>query len=100
MTGLPMPVLMESDRTPGMSSMVSPSEAPWARRSVAPPSTAVGWATRRVSVATAEAVTCMVGSVRALSGRGRAAVSGRAWAAAVAGKRRQMIERHLIILTI
>ena len=57
MTGLPIPVVMESDRTPGMSSMVSPSEAPWVRRRAVPSRMAVGWATRRASVATADAVT-------------------------------------------
>ena len=69
MTGLPMPVVMESDRMPGICCSVSPSEAELARRSSAPVRRAVGCAMRRASVATAVAVTCSVGSARAVVSR-------------------------------
>jgi hypothetical protein len=56
-----MPVVMEMERSPGVPCSVSPSEAPWAVRRVAPPKTVAGRVLRRVVVATGVAVTWTVG---------------------------------------
>ena len=74
-----MPVVMESERMPGICWSVSPREAELARRSSAPESRAVGWAMRRASVATAVAVTCRVGRARAVVSRVVLSAGGR-WA--------------------
>ena len=85
MTGLPMPVVMEMERSPGVPCSVSPSEAPWAVRRVAPPTTVAGRVLRRVVVATGVAVTWTVGrgdAGRESAGGRRRALLSACWAAA------------------
>jgi hypothetical protein len=74
MTGLPMPVDMEMERSPGVPCSVSPREAPWAVRSALPPTTVTGRVLRSAAVATGLADTWMVGS-----GAGRAESAGGGW---------------------
>ena len=74
-TGLPMPVVIESERTPGSCSSASPTAAPCARRSSAPPTTDTGCGASSTRVALSVAVTCTAWMTRAESARVRRCIS-------------------------
>ncbi len=76
MTGLPMPVVIEMERSPGVPWSVSPMDAPCAVRSALPPPTVAGWVLRSACVATALAETCTALSSSAVSRIATSRVTG------------------------